>query len=91
MKNYFNVELKENDVVDLKKIKEKLIVPEGFQKELNDIEMGQLLNIQLLEEGLKLDSLVQAGGCRVVKASKGFKTTENKSNRLKEYLSKFKN
>lgn len=86
---YFDLEVKENDVVDFITIREKLVIPEGFKKELNFTEMQQLLNMQLLENGLRLDSLFQAGGCRVIKASMNFKVRNDKSKRLEEYLSKF--
>lgn len=98
MRKYFkNLEVKENDVLD-GTIREKLVVPTGFNKKLNDIEIGKLLQAQLLEDGLALDSVTILGGSRIVSASENYKSENkekfklidsNTSNRLREYLDKF--
>lgn len=91
MRKYFNLEVKANDVIMFGNLREKLIIPAGFGKNLNDIEINSLLTAQLLENGLQLSNIVLQGGSRVVTAStkhkKNFKFIN--SNRLKEYLEKF--
>lgn len=89
MKKYFNLEIKENDSIDFRSLTEKLVIPQGFKKELNFIELVQLLDMQLLEDGLRMDNVFQAGGCRVIRASKNFKVIDIGSKRLKEYLALF--
>lgn len=91
MRKYFNLEVKANDVIRFENYREKLVIPKGFGKKLNDIEMDCLLEAQLLEDGLHLESTVFQGESCVITAStkhkKNFKFIN--SNRLKEYLEKF--
>lgn len=96
MKFFLNMDnLKVNNVIDLRTLDKNLIVPKEFEKKLNTIEKSRLLQAQLLEQGLAMDDVVQAGGCRIVEASekqkKDFRLADPNyaSNRLLEFLEKF--
>lgn len=71
----------------------ELVIPEGFHKKLNSIELDMLLNDQLLDSGLQLGNYVM-GSRKIVPANKGAQHIEKDfqlSKRLREYLEKFNN
>ncbi len=69
----------------------ELVIPEGFHKKLNSIEMSMLLNDQLLDSDLQLGDYIM-GSRKIVPANKGTQHIEKDfqlSKRLLEYLEKF--
>lgn len=88
MKEYFkNLKAEINEVVDLSVL--ELLIPEGFNKQLNSIEKMALVDDQLLQHGLTSSNQVINGGCRIVEASKNARPLEQRadiSSRLREYL-----
>lgn len=88
MNKYFtNLSHKANDVVNVSAL--ELIIPEGFRKQLNSIEIRQLVDDELLQYRLQLHSITMDSCSRIVKANKGAKPLEKKpdiSKRLREYL-----
>lgn len=69
----------------------ELVIPEGFHKKLNSIEMSILLNDQLLDSGLQLGDYIM-GSRKIIPANKGTQHIEKDfqlSKRLLEYLEKF--
>ena len=95
MRKYFDLEVKENDVIDGRTLSEKLVIPKDFKKQLNSIEIGHLLDAQLLENNLALDSKTILFGNRVIEASENLKKNfklinpNYSSKRLLEYIDKF--
>lgn len=89
-RNYFeNLKVEVNEVVKMDEL--KLNIPEGFNKELNSMEKRLLIDDQLLQHGLCLDSISIDGCSRIVSAGKKRQPIEKQiiSKRLKEYLEKF--
>ena len=91
-RQYFkNLKAEYNGVVKLSEL--ELVIPEGFYKKLNSIELRKLVNDQLLESGLMLQNLIYPdGSSRIVEANKNAKPIEKLhdiSGRLSEYLEKF--
>lgn len=90
-RNYFrNIDIK---LESLNMESLELVIPEGFHKKLNSIEMSILLNDQLLDSGLQLRDYIM-GSRKIVPANKGAQHIEKDfqlSSRLREYLEKFNN
>ncbi len=87
-KKYFsNLPTSINEVVVLSKL--ELIIPTGFKKKLNTMEIMQLANDQLLQYGLQLHNQYILGSCRIVEANKNTKPLQENyqiSMRLREYF-----
>ncbi len=69
----------------------ELVIPEGFQKKLNDMEKSMLLDDQLLDHGLQLGYYI-FGSLKIFPANKKAKHVEENfqiSKRLREYIEKF--
>ncbi len=69
----------------------ELVIPEGFHKKLNSIELDTLLNDQLLDSGLQLGDYIM-GSRKIIPANKRAQHIEKDfqlSKRLREYLEKF--
>lgn len=88
-RKYFKNLNTEAESLDLSTI--DLVIPEGFHKKLNSIEMSILLNDQLLYSGLQLGDYIM-GSRKIIPANKGSQHIEKDlqiSKRLREYLEKF--
>lgn len=89
MRNYFKNLKTESESLNPESL--ELVIPEGFHKKLNSIELDMLLNDQLLVSGLQLGDYIM-GSRKIVPANKGAQHIEKNpqlSKRLREYLKKF--
>ena len=88
-RNYFEgLKAEVNEVVKMEEL--KLNIPAGFNKELNSMEKRMLIDDQLLQYGLCLDSISIDGSSRIVSAGNKRQPIEKQtvSKRLREYLEK---